>query len=398
MAVTYQILSCAGGDPILVDFTGPSYPAVFGCYYLDFTGSTQDGCYEILSIDEPNTGIDTVQYFSANYVDCPTCAENPTPTPTSTPTPTPTVTPTNTITPTVTPTSTVTPTITPTKTVTPTPTITPTKTVTPTPTPSITATITPTPSITATITPTPTITPTKTVTPTATVTPTITPTNTVTPTPTVTPTMTPTPSPLPNVLLRNCTTGEEIVAPRKNANIGDIVSATGDTTDCYEVISYTSETSRDGISNDYLDCLECYQSEFTGVVFSSCTDNNDSVILTASTASLTFVPDPSATYFMTFSGESLQYVGCFNFVEFTNNDDQYVITNNVLEYTSCNNCRVPNIPTSANTPEYICVEICTTGGTTTVSVVPPYPVWTNQYGVDVIQMNAVTLGGNGLNS
>jgi hypothetical protein len=25
-------------------------------------------------------------------------------------------------------------------------------------------------------------------------------------------------------------------------------------------------------------------------------------------------------------------------------------------------------------------------------------VWTNQYGVDVVQMNAVTLGGNGLNS
>ena len=398
MAVTYQVLACAGGEPFNVEFTGATYPAVNGCYYLDFTGSTQDGCYEILSIDEPTTGIDTVQYFSANYGDCTTCAENPTPTPTSPPTPTPTVTPTKTVTPTVTPTSTVTPTITPTKTVTPTPTITPTKTVTPTPTPSITATITPTPSITATITPTPTITPTKTVTPTATVTPTITPTKTVTPTPTVTPTMTPTPSPLPNVLLRNCTTGEETVAPRKNANIGDFFSATASTnTDCYEVLSYTSESSRLGLDTEYTDCLDCYKSEFTGVVFSSCTDNNYSVVLTASTASLTFVPDPSSTYYLTFSGESLQYVGCFNFVRFTNASNQYQITSNE-EYTSCNNCTVPNIPTSANTPEYICVEICTTGGTTTVSVVPPYPVWTNQYGVDVVQMNAVTLGGNGLNS
>ena len=395
MAVTYQILSCAGGDPILVDFTGPSYPAVFGCYYLDFTGSTQDGCYEILSIDEPNTGIDTVQYFSANYGDCSTCAENPTPTPTKTPTPTPTVTPTNTVTPTVTPTKTVTPTVTPTKTVTPTPTITPTKTVTPTPTPSITATITPTPSITATITPTPTITPTKTVTPTATVTPTITPTKTVTPTPTVTPTMTPTPSPLPNVVLRNCTTGEEIVAPRKTTLIGDIVSATGDTTDCYEVISYTSETSRDGISNNYEDCLECYQNEFTGVVFSSCTDNNDSVILTASTASLTFVPDPSSTYYLTLSGTSLEYTGCFTFVEFTNNDDQYVITNDVLEYTSCYNCRVVNIPTSAGTVYYDC-RICDTVATT---ITVPHPVYSNQYGQDVTQLNAVQLGGTyGLNN
>jgi len=395
MAVTYQILACAGGDPINVEFTGATYPAVNGCYYLDFTGSTQDGCYEILSIDEPTTGIDTVQYFSANYGDCSTCAENPTPTPTKTPTPTPTVTPTNTVTPTVTPTKTVTPTVTPTKTVTPTPTITPTKTVTPTPTPSITATITPTPSITATITPTPTITPTKTVTPTATVTPTITPTKTVTPTPTVTPTMTPTPSPLPNVVLRNCTTGEETVAPRKNANIGDFFSATASTnTDCYEVLSYTSESSRSGLDAEYTDCLDCYKNEFTSVVFSSCTDNNDSVVLTASTSSLIFVPNPSSTYYLTLSGASLQYVGCFTFVRFTNVSNQYQITSND-EYTSCYNCRVVNIPTSAGTVYYDCI-IC---DTTAITVSAPHPVYSNQYGQDVTQLNAVQLGGTyGLNN
>jgi hypothetical protein len=389
MAVTYQILACAGGDPINVDFTGATYPAVNGCYYLDFVGSTQDGCYEILGINEPVVGIDTVQYFSANYGDCSTCAENPTPTPTKTPTPTPTVTPTNTVTPTITPTKTVTPTVTPTNTVTPTPTITPTKTVTPTPTPSITATITPTPSITATITPTPTITPTKTVTPTATVTPTITPTKTVTPTPTVTPTMTPTPSPLPNVVLRNCITGEEVIAPRKNAAIGDIVSATGDTTDCYEVISYTSSSSRDGISNDYVDCLECFKDEFTGVIFQTCSDDNTRVTLTAATSTLTFLPDPSSVYYMTFSGVSAQYVGCFEFISFTNATNQYQITNVGIEYTSCYNCSVVNIPSSAGTIYYSCV-ICDTTATT---VNPPHPVYSNMYGQDVVQLNAVQLGG-----
>ena len=70
----------------------------------------------------------------------------------------------------------------------------------------------------------------------------------------------------------------------------------------------------------------------------------------------------------------------------------------ITAYDGCYECNRDNIEYSANTPENICVEICTTGGTTTVSVVPPYPVWTNQYGVDVIQMNAVTLGGNGLNN
>ena len=351
------IQSCLGGSSFTVDFTGTT-PSAGQVYYFDFTGATTDGCYTILP-DEPTIVVDVVQYSNL-FNNCPECAENPTPTPTRTQTPTPTVTPTN------------------------------------TPTPSVTATITPTPTITPTITPTSTITPTptKTVTqtPTVTVTPTITPTSTVTPTPTITPTMTPTPSPLPNVVLRNCTTGEEVVAPRKTTLIGDIVSATGDTTDCYEVISYTSETSRDGISNNYDDCLECYQNEFTSVVFSSCTDDNESVILTASTSSLTFLPNPSSTYYLTLSGSSLEYVGCFNFVEFSNASNQYQITSND-EYTSCYNCRVVNIPTSANTPYYEC-RICDTVATT---INPPHPVYSNQFGQDVVQLNAVQLGGeNGL--
>jgi hypothetical protein len=205
--------------------------------------------------------------------------------------------------------------------------------------------------------------------------------------------MTPTPSPLPNVLLRNCITGEEVIAPRKSATIGSFYSVTASsTTDCYEVLSYTIETATSGLDTDYDDCLDCYKSEFTGVVFSSCTDNNNSVILTASTASLTFVPNPSSTYYMTFSGASLQYVGCFSFVEFTNSSNQYQITSNE-EYTSCYNCRVVNIPTSAGTIYYDCI-ICDTTATT---VNPPHPVYSNQFGQDVVQLNAVQLGGeNGL--
>jgi len=58
----------------------------------------------------------------------------------------------------------------------------------------------------------------------------------------------------------------------------------------------------------------------------------------------------------------------------------------------------PEPPRSANAAEDVCVVVCTSGGTTTVSVEPPHPVWTDNYGTEVIQMNAVTLGGNGLNS
>jgi len=194
----------------------------------------------------------------------------------------------------------------------------------------------------------------------------------------------------PNVLLRNCVTGEENVAPRKNANIGDFFSATASTTtNCYEVISYTSTSSSFGLDTEYTDCLDCYKNEFTGVVFSSCTNNEDIVVLTASTSTLTFTPNANSTYYMTFSGVSLQYEGCFNFVRFTNASNQYRITNVDGEYPSCYGCGVVNIPTSAGTTYYVCV-ICN-GTATTVN--PPHPIYSNLYGQDVTQLNAVQLGG-----
>lgn len=49
---------------------------------------------------------------------------------------------------------------------------------------------------------------------------------------------------------------------------------------------------------------------------------------------------------------------------------------------------------SANTEQNICLQICDlSGGTTVVSVATPHPVWTNEYGGEVTQLNAVTLGG-----
>lgn len=57
--------------------------------------------------------------------------------------------------------------------------------------------------------------------------------------------------------------------------------------------------------------------------------------------------------------------------------------------------------TSANTPSDICLQICITGetGSTVISVNPPHPIWGNQYGGTVEQLNMITLGGqNGLNN
>ena len=51
--------------------------------------------------------------------------------------------------------------------------------------------------------------------------------------------------------------------------------------------------------------------------------------------------------------------------------------------------------TSANTESTVC-DVCSGN---TVTIIPPHPTWTNNQGNDVIQMNAITLGGpNGLNN
>jgi len=52
--------------------------------------------------------------------------------------------------------------------------------------------------------------------------------------------------------------------------------------------------------------------------------------------------------------------------------------------------------TSANTETILCVDDCADGKTT---INPPHPVYTNNYGQSIVQLNAVALGGpNGLNS
>lgn len=58
-------------------------------------------------------------------------------------------------------------------------------------------------------------------------------------------------------------------------------------------------------------------------------------------------------------------------------------------------------PRSAYTEQIICVQVCDgiSGSTIVVAVNPPHPVWTDNYGTEVTQLNAVTLGGiNGLNN
>jgi hypothetical protein len=78
-------------------------------------------------------------------------------------------------------------------------------------------------------------------------------------------------------------------------------------------------------------------------------------------------------------------------------EDTSTIYGLVTDYDDCGDCLTDIIPPpiSANTDYNVCVEC----NDKTFTVEVEHPVWTNQYGQTVIQLNAVELGGrNGLYS
>lgn len=67
------------------------------------------------------------------------------------------------------------------------------------------------------------------------------------------------------------------------------------------------------------------------------------------------------------------------------------ILNPILTF---NNPEEALAPLSANTEVTICQELC---DQSVISISPQHPTWTNQYGKEVVQLNMVLIGGNGLN-
>lgn len=75
-----------------------------------------------------------------------------------------------------------------------------------------------------------------------------------------------------------------------------------------------------------------------------------------------------------------------------------VTVNLAIEFASCAACRAPY---SANTAQSIPIYLNSnlSQGTATASTYnPPNPVWLDNQHHAVVQLNAVTIGGNGLNS
>jgi hypothetical protein len=193
--------------------------------------------------------------------------------------------------------------------------------------------------------------------------------------------------------------GVVVLSSTTQYNIGDVVGGVP-SFNCFTItaLANSGDTVSYAIVTGYTDCLSCYQSAPGGeFIFTNCPPQSPTNLF-FDVNDFTFVPQDGEIYYLeTTSGTS----SCFYFNGFagggTPNDSfEYIIG----PYYECSVCIVENTPVTANTIYESCVicDPCLSGGTATSTAVP-HPVWTGLYGNDVIQGNAVQLGGqNGLYS
>jgi uncharacterized delta-60 repeat protein len=163
--------------------------------------------------------------------------------------------------------------------------------------------------------------------------------------------------------------------------IGDPVIEFPESGDMYTLTDQTT----------YESCVDCNDGLVYGVTVRKCSTGElltfnmspDNVITT-----LFFGP-----IFSTFPG-----IDCYQLLDFC------VIPNDaitIIPYLIFNDCDLCLAPRSANTQTYICNYCCDCGASseTITQIVPPHPIWSDGYGLQVAQMNMVLIGsGNGLNA
>jgi glyoxylate carboligase len=175
-------------------------------------------------------------------------------------------------------------------------------------------------------------------------------------------------------------------------NIGDVVGAIGPF-GCFTITSLANsgDTVNFSIVTGYTDCISCIQDGGGVFIFSECSDPMSTVNIDVN--EFNTVPSFLQSYYLELTGST----GCYVFEDWDPSEVPNESISLILgPYEECNVCEGYNIPTSANTAYTLCTTDCDGNP---VELEFPHPVYTNNYGNAVTQLNAVQLGGpNGLNN
>ena len=204
---------------------------------------------------------------------------------------------------------------------------------------------------------------------------------------------------MPNYIINQCLTNDEFIISAVTLSVGaSIRFGVGENLFCGTIESVTEEpiTPFYYVDAEYDDCCECLGDliESLNFNFIICGTEQEINIEATNFCSQIGLPITGLTYEIQLDSY-VPFCATFQGLSESGETNYFYVSG---PSSGCEDCG-EEPPRSANTETFLCQEICTSGGTTTISVTPPHPVWTDGYGTAVTQLNMITLGGiNGLNN
>lgn len=200
---------------------------------------------------------------------------------------------------------------------------------------------------------------------------------------------------MPNYIINECITNDVYILSASTLTLGATVEFDiSEARFCGTVGAVTgiSETLNISFVQLHDDCCACLSGLTESLNFSFIRCGTEEQINIEATNFCTEygVPTTGITYEIQFGSET---PFCATFDELTNSGEtNYHYSSG--PFSNCEDCVSPP-PISANTESTICQEVC---DNSVITITPLHPTYINSAGREVVQMNAVLIGGNGLNS
>ena len=204
---------------------------------------------------------------------------------------------------------------------------------------------------------------------------------------------------MPNYIINQCLTNEQFVISAVTLTEGATIEfniSEAHFCGTVGVVTESEETPNITFVQLYDDCCECLSglTESLNFNFIICGTEQEINIGATNFCSQIGLPITGLTYEIQLDSY-VPFCATFQGLSESGETNYFYVSG---PSSGCEDCG-EEPPRSANTETFLCQEICTSGGTTTISITPPHPVWTDGYGTAVTQLNMITLGGiNGLNN
>ena len=198
---------------------------------------------------------------------------------------------------------------------------------------------------------------------------------------------------MPNYIINECLTNDEYIISAVTLSVGTSIRfGVGENLFCGTIEAVTEEpiTPFYYVDAEYSDCCECLDDgrESLNFHFIRCGTDEDISMEAANFCSGHTAPTTGLTYEIQFGTET-PFCATFEGLSESGATNYFYVSG---PFSLCGECeQEEEPPISAGTEVFICYENCS-GGTVTISV--QHPTWTNQYGQDVVLLDAIQLSGN----